>query len=188
MTLEAYVALDEQRALRVQNSSKLVPAMFGKPFQNVPLKRSPEAACEAVMRSTQCPPRVATEATEWCLLKLTFNAEQVCEAFKDCRLTYGRDANTWAWYGELSIDDLSFEWWKLTIAPIGMPAWAEKALTGDQVGTSIACAGCGSDCVPTWKSNPKHGQTDYCASCWHGYFVERWDQLIVKQSTEEPEK
>jgi len=179
MTLEAYVALDEQRAWSVQNGNKLVPAMFGKPFQYVPLKRSPEAACEAAMRSTQCPPQVATEETEWCLLKLTFNAEQVCEAFKDGRLTSGPNANTWAWYGELSLGNLNFEWWKLNIAPIGMPAWADKALTGKyQVGTSIACAGCDSDRVPTWKSSPKHGQAGYCASCWHGYFVERYPSVL----------
>ena len=82
MTLEAFTVFDEQGARKVQTAGKLEPKMFGRPFQYVPLKDSPESACEAMMRSTRCSPLFATEECQWYLLRITLSTGQVLEAFK----------------------------------------------------------------------------------------------------------
>ena len=175
MALEAYMAFDEQDAWKVQNASKLEPMMFGQPFKYVPLKDSPESACETMMRSTKCSPLIATEESEWYVLKITFSAEQVCEAFKEGRVTnaYAKSPHTWRWYGDITLGEVAFEWFKLSIAPIGLQAWADKVLRSwYPFGESCACAGCGAAGVPTWVPCPEPGDKDYCASCWHGFFLE----------------
>ena len=180
MALEAYLAFDEHDAWKVHIATKLEPTMFGQPFQYVPLKDSLESACETMMRSTKCSPLIATEESEWLFLKITFSAEQVCEAFKEGRVTnaYAKSPHTWRWYGDITLGEVAFTWFQLSIAPIGLQAWADKVLRSwYRFGTSGSCAGCGAEGVPTWVCRPEPGCKDYCAPCWHGFFLEeraRW--------------
>ena len=188
MTLEAFTVFDEHGARKAQTAGKLEPKMFGRPFQYVPLKDSPASAFEAMMNSTWCSPRFATEECQWYLLKTTLSAEQVLEAIKVGRITYVQPHHTWRWYGELQLGEVSFEWWQFGTAPVGLPTWAEKALTGTyQRGASGACTGCSSS-GPTWVSRRTNGSfDDYCASCWHGYFSNTHQGMIAKQGLLESE-
>ena len=177
MALEAYLAFDEHDAWKLRIATKLEPRMFGQPFQYVPLKDSFVSACETMMRSTKCSPLIATEEFELLCLKIKFSAEQVCEAFKLGRV-YAKSPHTWRWYGDITLGEVAFTWFQLSIAPIGLQAWADKVLRSwYRFGTSGSCAGCGAEGVPTWVCRPEPGCKDYCAPCWHGFFLEeraRW--------------
>ena len=120
-------------------------------------------------------PEVATRPTQWCVLHIALSAEQCCEAFKAnrilrCTPSPSSQIAGWRYYGEVELGiHCAFEWFQLTVAPIGVLAWADKALARYWVQVNGFCAGCEGSVLQTWMASYRQGA--WCAGCWNREFL-----------------
>merc|ERR1712157_609050 len=128
--------------------------MGGPPFKWIALTDTPEGALDKVFFSPKSRPEAAHNPTEWLIVKIVLNAEQVVDAFKGNKLmrcpggTYPKEIAGWRFYGDLALGGkkgVAFEWLRLTLAPMGLAQWAEKVpSTRYTLRAFGTCSGCGS--------------------------------------------
>ena len=179
--LVGYVAFTESRAKDVDELGRLNPSIFGQPKKWIPFADTVECALDKTMTSSRGNPQIATAATQWCVLRVTFAAEECVQAFcaglihKSNHGPAGVVQPGWRYYGELQLGiGNAYEWMHITLAPVGVEHWAEKALTTHYKRQSDSCCkGCLAAHVTTWTASKAHSHDLFCATCWLRYFTER---------------
>ena len=185
-TLDGYVALLEHWAKQVEEAGVLTPQMFAHPAHSlayIPFAGTPEMALENAMRSCKSPPQLATQPTQWYILKVSITSDQLMELFKSGVVRHGAHLAfppDWRFYGELKLVSTRFRWDTLTIAPVGLPQWAETTLSWKylqllQLSSELrafCCSGCGEG-GPAWATSSKPGRKEWCARCWNAWRSER---------------
>ena len=178
-TLVGYAAFTEPRAKAVDELRRLHPAIFGQPKKWIPFADTVECALDKAMTSSRGNPQIATAATQWCVLRVTLAAEECVQAFCAGLIhkTYHGPAGAvqpgWRYYGELQLGvGNAYEWMQVTLAPVGVDQWAEKALTTHyKRHHDSCCKGCLAAPVTTWTASKAHAQNLFCATCWLQYFT-----------------
>ena len=174
-TLDGCIALTEHAANNVDKVCRLSPKMFGPPFSYVPFAGTPEAAFKSAMSSPKSLPQVATQPTVWYLLKVSLSADHVLELFQQgvLRQSTANHMHGWRHYGTLDLTNISRNWDKMTLSPLCLLQWADKALTGKfRLHASRTCTGC-NGAGPVWASTAWYGRSDFCAGCWNAFLSER---------------
>ena len=175
-TLDGYVALLEHWAKQVEEAGALTPQMFGGPYKYIPFAGTPEMALENAMRSCKSPPQLATQPTQWYILKVSITSDQLMELFTSGVVRHGAHLAfppDWRFYGELKLVSTRFWWDTLTIAPVGLPQWAETTLSWKyKLRAFSCCSGCGEG-GPAWATSSKPGRKEWCARCWNAWLSER---------------
>ena len=191
MALDGYVAFSETEAQKVECQKRLVPQAFGAPFKWVPFADSKEVAMENIMKSSHGQPEAALKPTRWIILHIWLDPEQFLEAFKASRVLRNPNLKQpgWRFYGEMELGNgNSYEWWQKDIPPIGILAWAEKALTMRyKLRADGHCCGCGAVPVPTWATWAVH-QKDFCAGCWNAHFLKDASEVSADTDKEMEEQ
>ena len=183
-TLEGFVAFTEARAQDVESQGRLMPTVFGPPKKWIPFADTLDCAVDKAMTSSTGNPHIALSPTKWCVLHVALTAEECVHAFKDGRIqksTYGPAGVVqpgWRHYGELQLGlGHAFEWITITVAPIGVLLWADKALTTHyKRHADSCCCGCSAAHVITWTASKEHRHEKLCADCCLRYFQERASQ------------
>ena len=178
-TLVGYVAFTEARAKAVDEIGKVHPSIFGSPKRWIPFADTVEHALDKAMTSSRGNPQTATEATQWCVLRVTLAAEECVQAFcaglihKTYHGPAGAPQPGWRYYGEMSLGvGHAYEWLQVTLAPVGVDQWAEKALTTHyKRQPDSCCKGCLAAPVTAWIASKSHAQHLFCAMCWLQYFT-----------------
>ena len=178
--LVGYAAFTESRAKEIDSLGRLNPTEFGPPKKWIPFADSVEVALDKVMTSSRGNPHIATEPTQWYVLRVTLAAEGCVQAFcagliqKSNHGPAGVVQPGWRYYGELQLGcGNSYEWMHITLAPVGVETWAEKALTTHYKRHSDSCCkGCLAAHVTAWTASKAHSHGLFCAICWLRYFTE----------------
>ena len=184
--MDGFVAFAEQDAKEVMSQGRIGPRTFGRPFKWVPFANSADGAIQKAMMS-KGPPEAATEATVWCVLQISFTAEQFLEHFKEQRVfsVTSWKIPGWRFYGDVELGKgNSCQWWEFKVAQIGIANWAEKALTarGRKRCATGVCNRCGAVSVPTWTGRKLE---EFCAECWNRFFKEHAKERNADQMPED---
>lgn len=189
----AFIALSEVEGARVQELAKIVPEIFehmpsGKFYK---LFRSEEDAVSAALEHhTRNSVRAAEEPTLWFVLKLNFSENQWLKYLlgnEGGTNIFGcpwRKWNEWHCDGELTLEDISVEWVQLTLAPIGLEAFAGKLLKRKPCQEDGHCSECSATGITVWPGSKRRKQNElegreahaqsFCAACWQKYLAEKF--------------
>ena len=177
--LVGHVAFTAARAEAVDELGKVHPSLFGPPKRWIPFADTVEHAIDKAMTSSRGNPQTATAATQWCVLRVAFAADECVHAFTAGLIHKPRQGPDWApqpgwrYYGELSLGvGHAYEWSQVTLAPVGVDQWAEKALTTHyKRQPDSCCKGCLAAPVTAWYASKSHAHHLFCAMCWLQYFT-----------------
>lgn len=168
------------------------PAWFGgKSCGNfVPLKSSPEQAIKAALEADvffHTAAKAATEVTEWYILTLTLNPNDLMQAWTTGVLHWSSHMSGIEWWTPLQADGIGeLEWHRSKLGPIGLGSWSyTTCLKKLKLPSSPAglCGGCNKSDVPLWTATPKFAQISYCAECWNDFIKCTWEgtKLVMSQ-------
>ena len=185
-----FVVITEPEAARVKERNILDADIFDHKPTSAYFKffeSSEEAMYAALIAFTPTAANACLQNTVWYCLRVDPTDEQWLKFLLD-RETQphisrgaGKLWKQFNVYGSFPLNGLTTDWSILTLAPIGIDAWARKNLSerfrSVEAGT---CGECDMDQVPIWlgskhhlRSHPEQGpeQKGYCAACWHQYFL-----------------
>jgi hypothetical protein len=142
----------------------------------IPLKRTPEEAVQsALCVRVQQAMKAAVAPTEWWVLEVTLDAEQLCQLFLADTLRHARDRNgpgCFSFHGPLRLRNTAhFTVRRMVIRSTGLEKWARFFLKPSnrclQAYANSRCASCRAPTVRRTASN-FHGR-QWCIECWHSF-------------------
>jgi hypothetical protein len=115
--------------------------------------------------------KAARSETTFTLLKMTMTKQQVVNLWSKGLLDWYLAKQAWRIYADLPLTEFfDFEWYTITIAPLGIENWAERALTPfHEVCYESICDDCQAGPITTWNTS----YNKYCANCWHKTLEEK---------------
>ena len=179
VALTVYCAFSAADAELINNDSMIATSLFDVEF--IPLKATVTDSIEGASRrkASELAHRAAVESTEWYVLELQFNAQQVGNMFLAKQLFHCRalDGSTaYRMYGDslrLDGDDPPVDCWiKATMDPTGLERWAERFLPKQSMRLTLKCKGCVlADGQPVWATPSRESQQgEFCKTCWHSFY------------------
>jgi hypothetical protein len=146
-------------------------------FSNyIPLKRTPEEAVQSALYvRVQQAMKAAVAPTEWWVLEVTLDAEQLCQLFLADTLRHARDRNgpdCFSFHGPLRLCNTAhFTVRRVVIRSTGLEKWARFFLKPShrcmQAYANSRCTSCRAPVVRRTASNFYERQ--WCIECWHSF-------------------
>ena len=117
----------------------------------VAFKETQELAFYAAFLRNFAKGAIATQASDWHVLRLAFSPEEALALFQSGRFIRYIGFGGWRLYGDFEFKAFQHEWVKVKIGPLGLSAWSDKVLTKRyQVKMAGHCNACQAAGV-TWE-------------------------------------
>jgi len=189
-TFKASIAFSSQVVLSNWSSPMMMaiePTWFGGmrcQGNYVPLKPNIEGAVKASLEANSnynLAAKAATEPTQWFVLTLTLNPNELTQAWAAGILHWSAHMTGIEWWATLQPTEIGvLEWNELTLDPIGLGSWSYTTCSNkfNRPQSKGVCGGChagdSSQGIPVWRSTYKYDKINYCANCWND-FVCKWE-------------
>lgn len=121
LQMKAYIALNEELALRVNTLNTVSPEMLGFRCRYLPLKDTPQIAVNFAVRGTAFHGRVV-ESVSWIVLEIVFEDDQLADLSHLGKLARNVITGGWQFHGELKIQDYGHCFYEYKTGPIDMEA------------------------------------------------------------------
>ena len=178
--MDGFVAWTLASSAQVKRAGALTPELFGD-CGWIPFTYSAHDAVVKAIIDAQISPQCATHPTTWYVLQITLSKEQFLNAFKSGLVKHVTSpAMGWRWYDEMELSNVSCQWMRMTIAPIGLGEWADKTLNTKAWASNGCCRGCGKEDLPTWRAGKQLCCYEFCAQCWNNFCVEMDEKAQVE--------
>ena len=172
--MQAYIAMPESSALKVDGCKQLDRASVGLPKHvlYLSLKDTKERAVQTAVEGNRMKLQVATEFTVWNWLEVNVPEHDAFKMVQRGLLARDSSRGGWRFYGNLDFGCLPHTWFQASYPPMGVEAWAEKTLTRFPSKINSVCCKC-RKAGKVWVAGQYYQQSEYCSSCWNVFYYEQ---------------
>ena len=164
--MQVYIAMPEEAAWRVDGTQEITLASLMTLPNNIkylPLKETREHALDAAMTGSAMTLPIAREITVWKILEINMPRATAFQMVQDGKLVRDINRKGWRLFDNLEFGSFSPQWWEVTVAPIGVYAWTERALMPKFQVSHQACSRC-------QKQTAVYRM--HCGDCWLDWLKE----------------
>ena len=165
--MQVCIAMPDDKASRVDEVKIITLASLGLPkhINYLPLKDTQECALDAAMAGNAIMIPMAREVTVWEILEVHVPKAAAFQMVQHGQLVRDIKRHGWRFFDNLDYGCFSHQWYKVTLAPVGVDIWTQKALTPTfHVTENAVCHLCQKQGA-VWR---KH-----CGDCWLDFLQEQ---------------